>query len=494
MITKSKFIDYCQCPKKAWLKEYKKHLATPVTEEKQHVFDTGREVGTLARELFPDGVLIKDPAWEYSQALENTKRTLKNGTNIIFEGAFTFKNLFARIDILEKNEDASWDLIEVKSSTSTKEGNFHVEDLAIQKLILGNAGIKINKSYIKHLNKEYIKRGTLELQKLFARTDLTQEVEATMPKLIEDLNKFVGILKKKEEVEAKIGSHCYTPYECDFKDYCWGEVKTESILNLYYKKGIDKFELFYSGIKTLSDIKDTNNLSETQKLQVKSFVDQEAKISKSELKTLLNTLEYPLYFLDFETCMTGVPMFENIWPYQQVVTQASLHIKENESSELRHLEILSDHSSEPSKEVAKFLCEAIGDKGSVIVWHKTFEKGRLKEMGEMHSEYKEKLDQINSRVWDLKDPFKDAFYIDYRFKGSNSIKDVLPVLVPELSYKELEIQNGGIAIIKYLQMINKETPQNEREQIKENLLKYCELDTLAMVEIFEKLQEVIVEV
>jgi hypothetical protein len=214
----------------------------------------------------------------------------------------------------------------------------------------------------------------------------------------------------------------------------------------------------------------------------------EPVIQHDGIKKFLNDLQYPLYFLDYETMSGLVPYFDGHRPYQQVPFQYSLHVLQSPDADLEHREYLHRDNSDPARPLAEHLTKDIGNRGSVIVWYEGFEKSRNSELGEQMPEYKDAMEAINSRVVDLMIPFKSKLYYDPRFGGSASIKKVLPVLVPDLSYKVLNIQEGGTAQRLWMEAVLDEKRTNEKDQILDDLFEYCKLDTLAMVEIFKVLK------
>jgi hypothetical protein len=238
-------------------------------------------------------------------------------------------------------------------------------------------------------------------------------------------------------------------------------------------------------------VPDDFELTENQKNQVLAAKLGQPIIHDGEIKNELAKLKFPLYFLDYETISTAIPMFDGTKPYQQVCFQYSLHVlnkPEDGEEEMIHREFLAkEEDGNPVPKLLKQLAEDIGPTGNVIVWNQSFEMSRNKEMGEMYPEYKKFLLDVNERVYDLMEIFSKQLHVHPEFLGKTSIKYVLPVLVPELSYKNLEIQNGGMACLRWYEMVAKEMPKEDAEAIYKNLLIYCGLDTLALYKIYEHL-------
>ena len=193
--------------------------------------------------------------------------------------------------------------------------------------------------------------------------------------------------------------------------------------------------------------------------------------------------------MDFETFQPAVPLFDNSRPYQQIPFQYSIHYKESKESQITHYEFLAEQGEDPRQKFVKNLLEDTSSKGDIIVYSKTFEITRLKEIANDFPAYAEQIEERISRIKDLMIPFRQKYYYSPEMKGSYSIKAVLPALVPELSYDELEINEGGLASIAF-ETLQIETDLIIIAEIKAQLLEYCKLDTLAMVRILEKLENI----
>jgi hypothetical protein len=238
-------------------------------------------------------------------------------------------------------------------------------------------------------------------------------------------------------------------------------------------------------------VPDDIKLSVGQRNQVTVAKTKEPLIDKSSIKQLLNELEYPLYFLDYETVSSALPMFSGCTPFQQIPFQYSLHVLRTPDSEIEHYEYLgTDSETAPMPELLASLRSHIGDTGSVIVWYKVFETGRNTEMANAYPEYADFLSNVNDRIFDLMEVFSKQHYVHHDFKGSSSIKYVLPVIIPEFSYKEMEIQNGLVASIRWYDAVMGVVDKEQAKKTYGDLIKYCCLDTLAMVKIHEYLARI----
>ncbi|MCK4386567.1 MAG: DUF2779 domain-containing protein [Candidatus Pacebacteria bacterium] len=482
-LTKTDFKEYLICPECLWLKKKKpaEYTGREITVFLQKLIADGYEVEEKARELFPAGVFL---AGSESDLLKKTKQELvKKGT--IFQATFkTDRGLFVKVDILKFNEEnGNWDLYEVKSSSSIKTDlmHNHIKDISFQKITLENSGIEVGQSYIVHLNKEYKRKGELDLIKLFVFEEVSEkiaeikeEVEYQIDSALELLEKDDLIIKSCDCLYKSVGQRCdcFRKFNPQVPEY-----STAHIL-----RGKKLRELVDDNIFDPKDIPADFKLTDPQRIKVELQKVGKVQINTENIRMALEGLKYPLYFLDYETILKAIPSLDGYKPNQQVVFQYSLHLLD-EKGVLKHFEYLAEDLERATTGLVQSLRENLGETGTVIVWHQDFEKARNNELGVLHSEYKEFFDNLNKRVFDLKVIFQKD-YLHPRANGSASIKKVLPVMIPELSYKNLAVQDGTMAMSAWEEMLKTDDFQ-EKNKIKTNLLKYCELDTLAMVKIFE---------
>lgn len=195
---------------------------------------------------------------------------------------------------------------------------------------------------------------------------------------------------------------------------------------------------------------------------------------------------YPISFLDFETTyLTPVPLFDGTRPYQQVPFQYSLHVLRKKGGKLTHSSWLADpDEGDPRPEFIENLLADLPGKGTILAWNMTFEKQRLQELAAFSTGHALAIAGVIDRLVDLIVPFRSQAVYDWRMAGSASLKSVLPALIPELSYNKLEVADGGAASAAWLRMMESEE-SDEKERLRQALLCYCELDTLAMVRILE---------
>lgn len=436
----------------------------------------------------PDGKL------DIKAMLERTQECLANGTENICEAAFSYDGCYCAVDILRKTDDG-YAIYEVKSSTSANK-EVYAQDVAFQKWVLTKCGLNVTGTYLVCINNKYVRHGEVDIQQLFSINDISAAVEVEYPQVADHCADAIAVLDQPSEPSVPIGIYCEEPYVCAFEDYCFRQCgipdDQPTVFDLYKGTFEKQLEQVHNGIVTFPDIvKSGIKLSDKQKIEVDCTLKGLTHIDKNGLRNYLNTLSYPIYHLDFETMQPVVPPFDGTHPYQQIPFQYSLHI-EYADGRLEHREFLGDSVNDPRRALAEQLCGDIPKDACVMAYNKGFECGRIEELATMFPDLAEHLRNIKARIIDLIVPFR-SFYCYYPAMGGGfSIKVVLPALFPndpELDYHNLagSVHNGGEAMDIYPRIAS--MPPAEQQQARESLLRYCELDTYAMVKVLGKLRE-----
>ncbi len=485
-LSKSKYTLGVTCKKKLWLSCYKIDEAEDMGSES--VFANGNEVGDLARRLFGNYILINYDT-NYQNMLDETQKYLVNKPNIICEASFSFNNNFCSVDIL-KNDIDGVEIYEVKSSTDLKD--IYIDDISYQTLVLKKCGLNVKKSCVVNINSDYILDGEFDISKYFVIRDVTDKID--LVKVEKNINDLMQMVNTNEEPKVDLSMGCHKPYDCPFFKYCTKHFPSPNVFDIGWNMHFDKkIEMYKRGNITYQDILNNEKVNDKVKDQLEFTINNSLpKINKDKIKLLLNSFTYPLYFLDFESYQASIPTIHGTKPYQQICFQYSLHYYLEENGILYHKEYLSnDYNGNPMEGLCKRLCEDIPKDSCVLVYNQVFEKGRLKEMADLFPEYREHLLNIRDNILDLMVPFFNHDYYVKEMEGSFSIKKVLPALFPndkELDYHNLEqVHKGDEASDAYLSL--KDLSKEEEDVLRSNMLKYCKLDTYAMVKIFEKLKE-----
>ncbi len=488
-ISKTDYLLFRECDKNAWMKlhrpdVYKKY---PPTEFDLLLMEVGNDVDTLARDLFPniEGVSGRDRV-----AQDLTKHYIDIKYPAIAQAVFEKDGFLAATDILQFDEKSkSYFIYEVKSTTEIKK-NIHYHDLGFQVNLLRDCGVAIGGAFIIHLNREYIRNGKLDIIQLFAITDVTEEVEKILPEVKIEMEKARDFLTSPALPEGSCkciykgrSAHCtcFKELNPDIPEY-----GTHDITRIGKSK--KKLEaLIDSGIFDLEHVPHDYALNDKQKNQILAHTMQKEMIDTALIKKELDSLTFPLYFLDYETFPSAIPRHDGYAPYHQIPFQYALYILESPDADPQLLEFLHVERDDPSHYFVQSLRDHIGDTGSVIVWHKSFECGRNTELAKRVPAMESFLETLNGRVYDLEDIFTKQYFVHHGFRGKTSIKNILPILVPTHSYKELNIKDGTGAMDAWEKMNTGDMSKEEKEKIMQDLKAYCGLDAYAMYAIWREL-------
>jgi len=485
-LSKSNYVTGLKCLRHLWLAFNEPDKIPKPSEALQHRFEQGHIVGKLAQTLFPGGMDAQLPN-KFLESIEHTKKLLAQ-RKILYEPAIATGRLYARADILIPINKDEWDIIEVKSSTQVKEDHLH--DLSFQKYCYENAGLKIRKCFLMHINNEYIKNGAIEPKKLFTNEDVTDDVEKAGNGIKERIEMMLKVVERKTPPNVKDERCCKGPGHCEVD--CWHFLPDNNVFHLH-RIGEKAFELFETaGVLNIKDIPENYDLTEKQAIQRKCEITGKPYVEKENIKKFLAKLKYPLSFLDFETYATAIPIYDGLRPYQNIPFQFSLHILEKEGSKPKHISYLADGSEDPRKEFLEKLKAGLPKRGSIIVYYKSFEQGRIKELAELFPEYKSWAESAIKRMADLIIPFTEFYYYNSGQQGSASLKVVLPALTGK-DYEGLDIGDGETASLSYLYITHgsdskKATPE-EVKKIRKDLEIYCGQDTEGMIWILDELKK-----
>lgn len=487
-LSKTRYCSGIQCPKMLWMGKNMPEEAVQTASET--VLENGNKVGDLARHYF-DTYSLVEYSTDKRKMCHDTECLISSGASNIAEASFIYDGLYCAVDILHKGNDG-WEIVEVKSST--KVSDIYIDDMSFQYYVLTQCGITVNKVYLLHLNSSYIRKGDLDLKKLFALEDYTDECKKRKASVADNIALIRETAALPDEPDIPIGPHCLNPYECDYKNYCWRSLPSPSVFDIRGMQTRTKFKLYNQQIITFGDVLNNIKLlsNPKQKLQVTAALNHESPvINKEKIHEFLNSLHYPIYHLDFETFQMPIPEYDYSYPYEQIPFQYSLHV-EHEGGTLEHYEFLAKEGTDPRRAIAESLCRDIPAEAFCMAYHMSFEKARISALAELFPDLSEHLMRIHKNMHDLEVPFRTGDYYCEEMYGSFSIKEVLPALCPgdpELDYHNLDqVHNGMEATAAFLKLTN--LPPEEVATLRENLLKYCGLDTLAMVKILERLREV----
>ena len=490
-LTKSQFIRGKQCVKSLWLQTHKEVVLSEPDRISEQTLAAGTELGIKAQALFGNGQDVSKMGCSNGDRTKITSDLISSGTKTIYEATFQHGGVLVMVDILHKGAEG-WEIYEVKSGTTVKET--HINDVTLQLMVLTNVGLTVSKACVIHLNKQYVRGGeeSQNLHGLFVLEDVTEDARELQSSVLDEAQQIQAQLKESEEPEVEIGVHCRKPYPCPAIEYCWKtqrQIPEISVFDLFStKKALD---FYHQGIVSIDDLPPDYSGTELQQITISAHQSNAAVLDKEAIRAFLNDIKYPIYHLDFETYQPIIPEIEGTRPYQQIPFQYSLHI-EDETGNLVHKEFLAECEGDPRKGFAQSLVENIPGEVTVLAYSDKFEKARLKELAKDFPEHSARLMQIHDCMMDLAYPFQKKHYYHPDLKGKYSIKAVLPHLVPAMqtAYGENElVQNGGDAMTVFPSL--KDMNPADRDKHREALLRYCKLDTEAMVYVLRALRALV---
>ncbi|MDH5782247.1 MAG: DUF2779 domain-containing protein [Candidatus Bathyarchaeota archaeon] len=452
---------------------------TPALGEKFRM-EQGLEIGRRARKIYPEGVLIDDP--DLASASKKTKGLMGDSSiSTIFEGTFLVNNFVAKADILKRKNDDSWHMIEVKSSVIDK-AEF-IDDMAYTTMVIDSSGSNISNISLMLVSKDF--RLGMKNKALFVEIDHTEEVQDRVEKFKPFWEPVEKITRMPEKPEPKL---CFECRGCGLFKECLGRDIENHIFDIP-RLSQSKFDkLTESGINCIEDIPDEFSLTQNQD-RVKNCVKSKKPFIRNELKNELGRISWPASFLDFETVMTAMPLYPDIAPYTQIPTQYSIHKCSEPGHIIDHLHYLADPSKDCRREIAEHLITYLKGEGSIIAYS-DFEKRIIANLGSTFPDLSEELNLLINRLVDLNAIVRKNFYHP-EFHGSTSIKTVLPILVPDISYDELKIADGDSASAAFAYLALGKYENTEVESVRSCLLEYCKQDTLAEVRLHQRLCECI---
>jgi len=470
-LSKSNYLKYLRCAPEFWLEIHQPLLTVDDSKsplESEHLRQQGYAVEQLVKQL--------------SRFASNDEQMVE------FQRTFHTSDYEARSDIVVTNRrTGTIEIYEVKAAASVKPE--HLDDVAFQVHVAELMGARVTAAYVITMNGEYVRRGQVDKEQLFVITNVTQEVELRRAYTAE---KAVEAIKYLDTTPmASLLDYCKdNKLSCRFLQMSFPGLPDYTVFDISYLKDDKRRELIEQGVIDICDVPDDFPLSDKQRKQVAAAKSGEVVIDLPAIRKRMDAWEYPLHFLDYETFQYAIPQFDGVRPFQQMVFQYSLHTIPRPGAAIEHHEFLVREDEEnPPLAIARSMRDAFGDNiGTVFVWYEAFEKTRNSEMALMMEDHREFFEEINSKTVDLMKIFADRLYIHPEFKGRSSIKKVLPVICPELSYKDLGIPEGMTATIKWFRAVKWNSLSDaERLVIFQDLLEYCKLDTWAMVRIYQEL-------
>lgn len=491
-LSKTNYLLYRECPHNAWLKMHRPdlHGAGALSAFEQGLIETGNEVDQLARNLFPGGETIA------RGDLASTAARVTARTPVLYQPVFETDRTTTACDILVWNTSAdSYDIYEVKASTNGEDkgakDKLYTYDLAFQAEVLRACGVPLGRHFLVRLNSSYVRDGDLDIGSLFTREDFTERVEKIAAEVRTEIQQASEVLAQVDPLPGRC--NCMTKGR---SRHCTTFAHSNPGVPAYSVHDISRIggssaklaRLVDAGVLSITDVPDDFPLSDTQRNQVRAAKLNRAFIDDVEIELFLSQLESPISFIDYETYPCAVPRFAGYCPFDQIPFQFSLDVVSGEGLAPEHHEFLHLEQGCPDDAFISALKEALPPSGSVVVWNKAFETGINGKLAKRNPEHARFLEGVNARIVDLMEPFSQQAYVHPAFRGSTSIKYVLPALVPSLSYTHLAVRDGGAASETWNRLVTGELATQEATKARRDLLEYCALDSRAMIEIWQVLK------
>jgi len=460
------------------------HLIPAPDQQTLAIFDEGKKVGQLAWQLFPGGIEIRGNAFDEAVAL--SEQAIQQRLPL-YEPAFVFNGCCARADILVPAGGDGWDLVEVKSTTGVEE--IYLHDLAFQTYVLAGAGLKIRRYVLAHINSSFVKHDLIDPHQFFILEDVTSQVSTLSRNIETRVDEMFRTVRLRQAPKVQIGRQCDHPHRCPLHDTCWGYLPDGNVTELY-RGGAKSFRLLATGITKIADIPDDFKLTTNQSIQKQVAITGVPHLNKPAIRAFLKRLKYPVSFIDFESYAPTVPLHNGTRPYQQIIFQYSLHVLRSLGMKPEHFSFLAEGIGDPRPELMLRLREMLPTRGSVTAFNSIFELARLKECSELMPEFKPWVDDIRSRMVDLLVPFRRFYFYHPKQNGSCSMKQVLPAMAGR-NYDDLAIRDGTTASLQFMRATFGNVSEAERTRIRDDLHRYCHLDTFGMVAITGALQKIV---
>ncbi len=469
-LTKYQAVLGRQCEKAIWLDQFYPELKEPASPAELFRFAQGNAIDQEARRHFPAGAEVAEKDWDL--ALKRTHALIDAGESRLYQAAFEYNNLRIRTDVLDLISDRACRLREIKMSTSPKD--YHLIDVATQSYVLQACGLQVKEALLVHVNKEYVAG---EAAPFFMEVDLTEEALAVAAQMDEQLNMFIKVMDRNIPPDILIGSHCNKPWACPYKTHCWKDIPRNSIFTIPRLHTSKRELLMQQGIVSVQDVPENFELTANQAAYVKAQQQRQDNTNGGAIAQALETLSYPLHFLDFETFSPTLPEWAGVRVNQQVPFQFSCH-KLDAAGNLTHHEYLHTEFRDPRQFVAEALIQHIEKHGSILVYYQAFEEKVLRELAAFLPEYATPLQGMVDRMFDQYVVVKNHVHHP-DLLGLNSLKIVSDVLLDNIDYKSLDIAEGATAQAEWFNLF--QLPESERPAKFDALRAYCKMDTLAQV-------------
>lgn len=483
-ISKTAFLKFDQCSKAFFL--YKKHpyLRDPVSKEKQFTFNRGHAVGNLAQQLFPDGVDVSLKTKNSREAFDLTQQLLAENVRTIYEATFIFNSVLVMVDILH-HDGLNWNAYEVKSSLKVTDA--YIKDACLQYYVLKNSLPEFDDLFLVTLNGNYVLENEINLKQLFKRRSIKANAEENLEFFTRTITNMNLVLERNSIPDIPIGKHCFSPYECDFLGTCWKNLEDPRSVFRIGKADRDQlFDLYFSGAQTVDKIDLNTDLKPHFKIQAKSLTTNEPYFETEHIRQFLNKVTGKYCFLDMEIWSPAIPKYNGTSPFEQIPFLFSVCYSDNGIPSFKNY--LKPISTDSRNEFLVALLDATKDFDSILVFDKNLEQQILGKLESLYPVYRSETDQLRKKLIDLSDPIQKFYFYHPKFNGNFSLKAIAEIFNTESDYSNLEIASGIVAMHRYEGLLS-ESNEINAEETKQQLINYCNIDTLTCLKFFDYLKD-----
>jgi hypothetical protein len=485
-LSKSSFVKSVQCLKQLYLYKNFYHLKDPIPKDRQVIFDRGINVGLLAQQLFPGGTDVSPSSVKkYEESVAKTAALIASGAEVIYEAAFVFDQVLVALDILVKRNN-KWYGYEVKSSARIT--RTYILDASLQYYVVKNCLPDLEDFSIATINTQYTRGKELDLHQLFRITSVKKDVSANFPYIESRLALAKQTIAGSGMPDIAIGEHCLKPYKCDYFGTCWKHLPEKNIFQLNAAGIAQQVDWYRNGQRTIEAIENMEEQSAHLRIQIRAVKENKEHIEQEKIRAFLAGIQYPIGFFDIEHFAPAVPVFEGTKPYQQLPFLFSLHVQEAAKGPLREDHFFAEAGKDPRKDFLLAGIEKLGKVKSILAYGAATETGIFTMLAAEFPEYKEAIEDIQSRIVDLSIPYSNFWYFHPKALGSASLKHLYTRYFDDTSFETLPVNSGATANYAYIELFEEED-LFRREELKQQLIDYCRTDTLATARLFQLLAD-----
>ncbi len=494
MVDADDYLLYRRCPRSLHRKLTGQHLPTLYASDESFPFQSDRaHVVRLARRLFPDGVaagaLSVNDGHDREASPEHGSPVK---ARVLFDACCGLEPLVACADIYLPQKPEGMAAVLVRESTSIKKAA--LIEAAFLLWCFRRCDVEPAKIYLYHLEKSYERHGPLDLESLFAVRDITTRARKSLEQEEARIEEFAALLDADPTLERFKDEPCRRAAGCPV---CRDDVEpaAHDDLSTLFRAGHLATELRAEGYQSIVDVPEQRLVKPIHRIQRKTLLERGAHVDRDAIDLFLARLEYPLCYLDFEATSAAIPPMDGVSPWEHVPYLYSLHIEREPGAEPEHTAFVMEPGSDQRREMARSLVTALAETGSLVVFSAGFESGVLARLAASVPEYAPELQEATARMVDLLYPFSGFAFYHHMQRGKVSLKTVLPLLT-ESDYSDEDVQDGYTANVAYRHLTERATADggladDERaraDEVLEQLVSYCTMDTLAMVQIIARLR------